>query len=846
MYGNTRLTAVLGARPKDDDPKTLVAYGKALTDIGLPVLLIAPGGKVPLDMRTKKEREAMEAESTRPNTGGVHLATTDKALLKKYVERATKDPAARCVSGHPAPVSGHLNWAVRLGGSGYVVADADTPDEVAALRIFLSESYGGVEKVPGPTVITPGDADKAHHGGGHWWFKLPEGKVINPDLIPAVSTVSVDIGNGKTSAFNLYAGNGYVLIPPSARSEGEYHLVTPDQPIPEPLLDIVNHAITAGEQRAAERMSYVERISNGEGSDLDSQVAEWSQQLSWADVLEPAGWSYTGMVDSCSCPIWTAPGAHSSPKSATTHEHTCSQPHVDVLNPPMHVWTDNPGAEIEAHVKAKGSKTISKLWVWCLLEHGGDMAAALSAAGIEMDPTGTVFAPDSLGATGTSAHDVEITTGVDSVSVNHNAGLEVAGNKAVDSVAKLEPLTPIDKWTPPRRYVDLDAEVIATNGADMWQAWGLTAPSDRDAFLASMPPMGTLHDYDGMPRPTYVVDSFIEHGGLSCVIGASGVGKSAVVLDMAASIATGTRWHGRKTLQCPVMYIAGEGVSGAVDRLRAWQKAHDLEIPDENFLVVGEPVMFGAPTHVWAGIAMQARAYGVGLIIFDTLARMSTGLDENSATDMTQAIRIFDRLRNATGAGVLYVHHTARDTNHGRGSTALLGAVDSEVLVTDTKQDGTLFNETTDGRPADGDGNPLPGYPLCVQVTKQKNGEDDAFNYVCRTSRYDSMVITDLDGNAATPGFAQGGATDIGHTTVEPLEETARRVADYVGQYKSGKKFPTVTDIRSGVKPDNARKGATVATWKNVINLAVDDALSRELIYKHGAGYTTEAPLAEY
>ena len=166
MYGNTNFTAVVGGAPRPtDDVKTWVTFARSLAGIGLPVLLVKPGTKEPLDMRTpaevKKDTEAAEGAKT----GGVHVATTDKERLKSYVTRAMADPDKKRAKGTPAPVGGSLNWAVRLADSGYVVADADTPAEVAALKAYLAEAYGG--EVPGATVLTPGTADGVHTGGGH-------------------------------------------------------------------------------------------------------------------------------------------------------------------------------------------------------------------------------------------------------------------------------------------------------------------------------------------------------------------------------------------------------------------------------------------------------------------------------------------------------------------------------------------------------------------------------------------------------------------------------------------------------------------------------------------------------
>lgn len=847
MLGNSELTAVLGATPAPGaDPKTWVGYARALARAGLPVMLVEPGSKRPLDMRTTTERDNDTQAAGGHNTGGVHLATTDPATLKKYVDRALADKPKR---GHPNPVDARLNWAVRLGGSGYVVADADTPGEVAALQTFLAPFYGGADKVPGPTVVTPGSQDQAHHGGGHWWFKLPEGVDLDPSVLPATIPVTVD---GHAEGFSLYTGNAYVLIPPSQRPEGSYHLVAADNAVPLPVWSILEAAAVEGQTRAQRRQEYAQRAASGQLGTLEEQVASWSRATPWEDVLEPAGWTDTGTVDSCGCAIWTAPGSHSSPKSATAHGQTCTQPRVDVLNPPLHIWTDNPGPGLEDYISQRGTKTVSKLNTWAYLAHGGNVAKALEAAGIDQDPTGVQFSPEDLSAAGTTVDAAMATAGVDVDAARATSGNQPEGQRAVDQVAALpaEDYTHADgtSWTPPREPLDLDMEVNALSGTDMWSAWGVPAPEDAedaDRRRKLWPPLGPLSMYRDMPATEYIVDGLLQHKGLTSVIGDSGVGKSAVVLDMAASIVAGKPWKGRATIQCPVLYVAGEGVSGVVDRLHAWERAHGCYDLEDRFYLVEEAVMFGGRTDAWAYLAREVRRLGVGLVIFDTLARMSSGLDENSATDMGNAITIFDKLKRTTGAGVLYVHHTTRGTTHGRGTTALRGALDSEVLVTDTMPDGKPFAVNEAGTPVDSEGNPYPGKPLTVMVTKQKNGPDDGYTHVCLTQRRDSMVVTDLEGNVEATPFTESTGVMPGVQRGESRDETAERVADYVSRYTSGEQWPSMADIARGVAPDRLHRDKTRTEWRAVLDLAVDTALAKRLIYKVGTRYTTEPPLED-
>jgi hypothetical protein len=68
------------------------------------------------------------------------------------------------------------------------------------------------------------------------------------------------------------------------------------------------------------------------------------------------------------------------------------------------------------------------------------------------------------------------------------------------------------------------------------------------------------------------------------------------------------------------------------------------------------------------------------LIIFDTFAKMTLGLEENNSAAMGDAVEAFAEVVREAGpqcAGII-VHHAGKDLAKGlRGSTALLGAVDA-------------------------------------------------------------------------------------------------------------------------------------------------------------------------
>jgi RecA-family ATPase len=73
----------------------------------------------------------------------------------------------------------------------------------------------------------------------------------------------------------------------------------------------------------------------------------------------------------------------------------------------------------------------------------------------------------------------------------------------------------------------------------------------------------------------------------------------------------------------------------------------------------------------------------VVLIVVDTVARAMGGANENASEDMARLVAAFDRIRDETGAHVLGIHHSGKDSGKGaRGHSSLRAAVDTEVEVT--------------------------------------------------------------------------------------------------------------------------------------------------------------------
>lgn len=195
-----------------------------------------------------------------------------------------------------------------------------------------------------------------------------------------------------------------------------------------------------------------------------------------------------------------------------------------------------------------------------------------------------------------------------------------------------------------------------------------------DALLAELLDTNAL---DHMPTLEPLVGDLLHLDTLARIIGPSGHMKSFVVIDIAGHVGVGKHWHGHHVRQGTVVYLVAEGAAGIRQRVRAWEKHHGMRM--DNVLFLPRPVQTRGPE--WDVWVEAMRRLNPALIIIDTQARVSVGVEENSNTELGLVVERLDDLRRATGACVLPIHHTGHIGEHGRGASAAKGALQSEMHV---------------------------------------------------------------------------------------------------------------------------------------------------------------------
>lgn len=207
------------------------------------------------------------------------------------------------------------------------------------------------------------------------------------------------------------------------------------------------------------------------------------------------------------------------------------------------------------------------------------------------------------------------------------------------------------------------------------------------------------------PRSWLIKNWLLKGNSFAMIFGASGNGKTFLVVDWMMRIATGQPdWCGFKVNQAKVLYLCGEGSLDVRARIAVWCQEHRIQNL-ENFYMSEEAAHIDSAEGM--GRVLQALEYygfNPDLIVVDTLNRFMEG-DENDTQNAGAFISACAQLQGRFNASVLIVHHTglAEDAQkRARGSSAFRGALDMQAMVTKT------------------------GDTFCIDQTKNKGGRQQA------------------------------------------------------------------------------------------------------------------------
>jgi hypothetical protein len=204
-----------------------------------------------------------------------------------------------------------------------------------------------------------------------------------------------------------------------------------------------------------------------------------------------------------------------------------------------------------------------------------------------------------------------------------------------------------------------------------------------------------------------------------------------------------------------VIYVVAEGARGMKLRVEAWEREYG---PMKDVAFLPRPVQ--ANGDAWAVLVEVCRRRRPALVVIDTQARVTIGLDENSNSDMSLYAERVDQIKRATGACVLTVHHLGRNGTNARGASAIDGAQDAELRI---ERKGAYAIELHMDKQKD----QAEEGPVRIRLRRSEGGTDP------ETGRDLSSLV--LDHAADGLGEAQGPPVDVGKARAVLLFQTIAR-----------------------------------------------------------------------
>jgi hypothetical protein len=215
-------------------------------------------------------------------------------------------------------------------------------------------------------------------------------------------------------------------------------------------------------------------------------------------------------------------------------------------------------------------------------------------------------------------------------------------------------------------------------------AWEPDNRPDTEKYGAEPFPMLDLSAMLRLPKPRFRIAGVLPEKGLGIVFGRSGAKKSFAAVDWSCHVAHAMDWHGHKTRQCGVLYIAGEdGYGIGAQRIPGWHIEHRKidTTPPLRLIDLGVNITDKSEVaRLLASIkkAIEETGFDIGLVVIDTLARSFGGRDENSGEAMALFLDGCRNIQRAIDGMVLVVHHSGwNDASRTRGHSSLWANTDA-------------------------------------------------------------------------------------------------------------------------------------------------------------------------
>lgn len=286
--------------------------------------------------------------------------------------------------------------------------------------------------------------------------------------------------------------------------------------------------------------------------------------------------------------------------------------------------------------------------------------------------------------------------------------IDAAGQKhaheVMESLGRVGVESPVLSW--PAEGKDLSEHLDA--GLDISNL-RKEAPEAPDEY-PRLGPVLSVADLEDLPPIRNLVEGWLSAPSAAVLVGGYGLGKTAVTVSMACSVATGKPFLGYEVEQRQTLYVVGEGARGMSRRVRAWSETWKRDLPEDALSFMVRPRGSLADAETWRDLLRYCQDHEVGFVVLDTMSALAPDADETK--DAPRIVRGLNDLAEQMDGTALLVHHPGwSNSGRSRGGYQLQGNVD-EVLILTAASEGSEH--------------------LAVKVDKRKDGESGQTHYLRR------------------------------------------------------------------------------------------------------------------
>lgn len=323
----------------------------------------------------------------------------------------------------------------------------------------------------------------------------------------------------------------------------------------------------------------------------------------------------------------------------------------------------------------------------------------------------------------------------------------------------------------------------------------------------------TLDELSDLPPPKWLVDGVLVENSLCLFWAGSDSYKTFIAIDISFCLATGHAWHGRQVVSGPVVYVAAEDIAGVTKRMIGWRETKGRNLPKANITLLNDAFTMASLDADKLIRSINLLPEMPKLIVVDTLARSFGAANENQTQDMNAFILGCDKLRRATGATILIVHHTGRNVEQERGNVALRGACDTIFTVSRSGNSGKIKLINTHPKGKQKNAEPFQDILLRTQV----------IHFEHRGIEQSTLIVMPDDGAPADGDPLEDDETEDSAPRLGQIEKSILSALDKAA--RSDRKYLGFISLHASVGGDKGSFGRALRKLitKNLVDEFLDE-----------------------